>query len=751
MVDEESLEFDETAVPPELLAEFECLRQKSLALKQQNLALEQRIKVLNEGSKALEQQIKNLNKDFKDYGEFCDFCHYSILCRLKPQTDKSLVTTRELTSVHNKRHPPRMMFWQSFMDVQDEQHEALRRGLGDRKVFPTSQMLHYAADKVARTLVDCEDTLKILFSGLVTDRVIEVIEQSREIPAIADRYMLGHDREIRFTLNAKKKSSQHWDSDSLSYFKPDFSVVYMRNGDKTTRTTALVMEIKALHKVPTEVLKRGFRPMDIGTEVLGRSRSSVESDLSSQYDAEKLVAQLMTQMFYFMSQAGLKYGILTTGLAYVFAMIDYKDEQYSEEPSDEPITLYYFLSDPIRDVEEHGRDLKYSAVCQLAAFLIMVFDEVSREDPCVRARRKELAAPLNVWVSRGDGLDVSEPPQHQQRDEVGRLPKRPRPGYDGHDARQPNRRRSFSDDGYDPGAAAKLDRDIRARAQSDWKEDNNTRPASTSGTKKATESQYCTHKCLLGLITQDVLDENCPNIDLHRGAADVPDDRHPIDHATLLYGLREQLKKSLYQTLIPLGKEGAVGAIFRVTLHPYGYTFIGKGTVDEHVEEVVHEPDVYEHLEAIQGVHVPVFLGDIDLVEFNGRYLYDFDKTLTYFLFMSWGGRSLNSPTVTYTEDMFRAMVKALMAVYELGVIHRDMRKANVLWDDSKGQLMLIDFERSLLEDGPRPDLIPFVFAPHEAAENERAGDELAADRVKRYSDKFLDLQANAFDALELM
>lgn len=519
-MDEEDLEIDETALPPQFRAAFEQFRRRTEALEKEHQTLEKKKQTLEKKIQTLEKENQTLrirvDNVKKDYVEFAEFCHSSILKKLVPETNRKLVTKEDPTSVHQKRHPPRLKFWQDFMDVQNVQHASLRAGLAGRKVFPSAANLYRDVRKVEDVGVRNRWTLTELMPSLVTDNVIEVIEQCRKIPAIIGRYRLGQGL-IGFTSITPEQRETVNDPS----YQPDLLRVYMRDSEQTT-TTALVLELEPLHKVKAVALGKGLRSMDVTREVLGRTKDSIPRSEHSQYDAEKATTRLMTQLFHYMTQAGLKYGVLTTGLAYVFCMIDYREEpsdEPSHEPSHEPITLYFYLSDPVRDVDKQDGNLDYSALCQLSAFITMVLDEVSREDPSVRDRRKELAAPLNVWVSLRNGVDVSQPPEAQDRDELVRTNKKRIPlEGDVQDARRPTAWRSFSDDNYDPGAIAEKraaqnrNRLARALARLDRKENGNTRIVSNSDIKKTAESQYCTHKCLLGLITQDVLDENCPNI-----------------------------------------------------------------------------------------------------------------------------------------------------------------------------------------------------------------------------------------------
>lgn len=41
------------------------------------------------------------------------------------------------------------------------------------------------------------------------------------------------------------------------------------------------------------------------------------------------------------------------------------------------------------------------------------------------------------------------------------------------------------------------------------------------------------------------------------------------------------------------------------------------------------------------------------------------------------------------------SLVQAIRAVHDAGVLHRDMRRSNFLWNQDMKQMVLIDFERS--------------------------------------------------------
>ncbi|KAM0587241.1 hypothetical protein ACHAP1_009218 [Verticillium nonalfalfae] len=102
-----------------------------------------------------------------------------------------------------------------------------------------------------------------------------------------------------------------------------------------------------------------------------------------------------------------------------------------------------------------------------------------------------------------------------------------------------------------------------------------------------------------------------------------PEHSHVCTAVEWLQLLRKQLEQSLDDGIRPLYVSGARGVLFQVTMIAYGYTFVGKGTVQAFIRDLEHEAAVYERLRSIQGANVPVFLGAIDLRPMKKIYYYD--------------------------------------------------------------------------------------------------------------------------------
>jgi serine/threonine protein kinase len=69
-------------------------------------------------------------------------------------------------------------------------------------------------------------------------------------------------------------------------------------------------------------------------------------------------------------------------------------------------------------------------------------------------------------------------------------------------------------------------------------------------------------------------------------------------------------------------------------------------------------------------------------------------------LFMAWGGECLYEYTPSISSEMLEAeKQRSLDEVAGLGVLHKDLRLANMLWNKENQRVMLIDFERSVVSE----------------------------------------------------
>ncbi len=71
-----------------------------------------------------------LDEDLRD-------CHNHVFRALRI-ADKSLTSTGGSTNVHRKRYPMWLRPWSDFADLQRDHFDIIKRGLGDRRLFPES-------------------------------------------------------------------------------------------------------------------------------------------------------------------------------------------------------------------------------------------------------------------------------------------------------------------------------------------------------------------------------------------------------------------------------------------------------------------------------------------------------------------------------------------------------------------------------------------------------------------------------------
>ena len=79
-------------------------------------------------------------------------------------------------------------------------------------------------------------------------------------------------------------------------------------------------------------------------------------------------------------------------------------------------------------------------------------------------------------------------------------------------------------------------------------------------------------------------------------------------------------------------------------------------------------------------------------------------------MLLSWAGEYLDgSKTSTGTDGQrwTSDLVRAVNAIHGAGVLHRDMRMPNLLWNKETKRVMVIDFERAEIVKAVRRALLP--------------------------------------------
>ena len=133
--------------------------------------------------------------------------------------------------------------------------------------------------------------------------------------------------------------------------------------------------------------------------------------------------------------------------------------------------------------------------------------------------------------------------------------------------------------------------------------------------------------------------------------------------------------------------------LFKVKLRPFGYTFVGKGTLSGGLERLQHECQVYARLETLEGWVVPVHL--------DRGYVLPGGRRVVHMMLMSWGGETAADARMEAAE-LETQRRRSSGAVWAAGVQHGDLRDANLLWNVERGCVMAIDFDQAVLRPAPK-------------------------------------------------
>ncbi|KAH7460584.1 hypothetical protein FOMA001_g19596 [Fusarium oxysporum f. sp. matthiolae] len=676
--------------------------------------------------------------------EYIAACHTSVFSRFAIETDPKLTSRGSITNPRDKWCPKNLRPWPDFIGQQKLTFGTLYNTFPtESRVFENRNFLAGLGNRISQRPIADEKTLEYFLHNSVEDPVRAIIQQLKQVEEVVRTFQIGdgvvfenHPHALsdiaeevveRETPSTPPQTPDH--RRDLNQLRPDQICVYRSDNTLSSRRTMVyVSEYKPPHKLTAPHLRLGLRAMDIHKEVVNRRTipTSVDPDARFQYHAEKLTASAITQTYHYMIESGLEYGLLTTGEAIVFLRVDW----------DEPETLYYHLAEPGPEVSAHPNNLQIcTAVGQYLAFTLMALGSPGERRENSQEERLKAMKSLKTWTEDFEST-LRTIPENERSASSDYSPAYEPTTYKGVDRSPALPRTKTRRTAKNPIGERSLRKDDRREPSDD---ESAPRPPDTptptgrntrQGTRRSQRlalrprggggeqgRQYCTQNCLLRMVEGGFLDPKCPNVALHckskscapaRARARA---RHPVDHKEWLRLLWIQLKRSLDDGIRPLGEGGARGVLFQVTLLAHGYTFVSKGTVRAFIKDLEHEAAVYERLKPIQGVHVPVFLGAIDLRSMNKTYYYDHRVYVVHMTFLSWGGCSIDK--AQETGDMDRSLedeaIRSLRAMHREGVIHKDVRLANMLFNPETSGVMVIDFERALLLKPPRRPLAQLV------------------------------------------
>ena len=592
------------------------------------------------------------------------------------QTDRSQTTKGSITSPKGKKHPSRLLPWDDFPQQQQRYFDAAYSFLSplDRD-SPAAFVPALVIEDLVRSLCDdlwraSERDLEHYERFAVEEKVKDVVEQLMTTPKAQDLIKSCKELEFNNHLNSLSENAEEM-LQRQKGSRVDQACVFS-NVDGN-RSLTFVREYKAAHKLTMQYLRAGLRPMDVQEEVVQRLTIPQEPGEKLNYNADRLVAAAVTQTFEYMVDNGLEFSSNATGPAEVFLRID----------EDDPQTVYYYLTEARLDVgeaDEFGFRYPFTAIARLLAFTLMAMHSPQRS----QAWRDEVARSLHVWHEDFEDILHKLTPEERRATPPSSVYKPPtypvnlgspcltrrraRLAQGGEAANLLFQSSTSSSDGSCNDAFGQAPVPETPSRRRDGR--TKRKRTSTQGTTVQTLSrQYCTQKCLLGLKQGSNLDLDCPNVEEHR--RHTTNQSHDLDLPSFHRLLQSQLVADMDHHCQPLRKQGARGALFKITLISHGYTFVAKGTVEAFVLDLRHEGHVYERMKKLQGTTVPVCLGNLNL---ERTYYLDVGVKIIHMMLMAWGGDSLYERTPPVPSAQ-----RSMTEVRQLGVIHRDARLANML------------------------------------------------------------------------
>lgn len=169
--------------------------------------------------------------------------------------------------------------------------------------------------------------------------------------------------------------------------------------------------------------------------------------------------------------------------------------------------------------------------------------------------------------------------------------------------------------------------------------------------------------------------------------------------------MERQLDESLdhYITITPDEILASGAVLSRVSLMPYGYTFIGKGIPGELQDDAFREAEVY----SCQGSKIPVCLGAIDLQ----RIFFVHPKICIKQLpLLSWAGKPTDITQIApgTARESYRRVLKATKGRISG---YNSMHAGNILWNSHRRRIQLVNFES--------PECRPRKFLLHQVGHEE--------------------------------
>ncbi|EGE07247.1 hypothetical protein TEQG_06320 [Trichophyton equinum CBS 127.97] len=624
------------------------------------------------------------------FEEFLIACHTHISVPVTVQTNNTFTTKGSITSATGRYCPTFLEPWDFHSAQQplfDEAYIFLHpSNAPELRVFPPRQALEHQGHIACLHPLGSEGDLQRHQFLEVETPIYETIKALAAIPAARERFSLADGIVFENHLNSITEIPMDSETSVIpKTIKPDQNCIFHQvNGE---RNLIYVTEYKAAHKLTDDFIRSGLYRMNMYEDVVQRAilPDKKDKDGNAQYNAERLTCSALTQTFDYMIRQGLEYSCLTNGRIKVMLRV----------PIDNPEILQYSILEPSRDAEpvddQDGFRFPYTAVSCYLGLTLLALASPRR----AQAWRNSAQSKLNKWEVNFEKIlqDIPVTERKIRPSPAYRPPRYPIDKRSPYLLRNRRRRPIFDADTHNivntgPGSPPSDDEaDFREPPSSPLQTIERRKrqrisrmDPQSSLSKQPTDSQnrpYCTQRCLRGLISRLPLDPKCPNTELHKYKSKGELPLAIATKGTRSHGNCRYLKKG-----------GIHGSIFALTLKGYGYTCIGKGTS----YRSKHEAHIYGLLEPLQGITVPIFLGD---VHFTKSKYFLLDRTIVQLSLMAWGGKCLSEASPLIEEhDLADRVKQAQKKLLSHGVAHLDFEERNILWNEEVQGVMVIDFGR---------------------------------------------------------
>ncbi|KAH8434375.1 uncharacterized protein LDX57_012023 [Aspergillus melleus] len=599
-------------------------------------------------------------------------------------------TAGQIPTPTGKYCPTRLEYWTDCSRQLSEINSSVSRYFHSEdgealRLFPSMSELTGIGQRLVRDPLSSERQLEAYERFAVEDHVQDVITELCKLPAARIEFGLGDGIQFKSHANILQENEEATEG---GYSRPDQFCIHRVDGITTSPLTSI--QYKPPHKLAAAALRMSLRPRDLWKDMVRSTEIPTDQEARLKRNAERLACSAIVQEYHVMIQEGLEYSYVTNGITRVLLRV----------PRDKPSTLYYFCCDLNSEVDldrESISELSKTSIAQVTCLYLMAFRSSLRDQEWRNRVRQDIPIWQTSFEHIRSQISKEELQQILHFDDTD-------PGFPGPESGplyepSPPPPPLSPSDGNQVYQVSCVPSDVRQRSRSPESSGSDTnreigQKRRESQVIPSPSAQFCTQGCLHGLQSRGGLDDLCPNVANHRRGHDNLT-QHLISSQDLLNKLKAQLDENV-DRCIPYGRCGSYGAPFKLTCMEYGYTVIGKGTTSGLWNEVSREAQVYRILRKAQGSAVPIFLGLIDLAKV---YFLHGAGEIRHMLVMGWGGECTG--TMELTQELRRAIRKSDKEIQALRIVHGDLRRDNVLWNEELGRALIIDFHRCTLKSKP--------------------------------------------------